>query len=375
MGSYPGHSGCFPLFHLKPARSSVDDVQKKHDNPEMKQRLPILTWLAAVVILAACQRQVSSPKESNLRVEVSPSGERVTISAPDAPLSSILAELSRHGIQVGLSEPGNPNVTADVKNAPLDEAIAQVLPKGSRYAVRLGDREIAREIPDLKGRVKEGDKAPPRRDLPSKDTPGARPPIKEGLVRKPSPDAPMVTLERGNASKPETNSVIEVPRSEKPKEPRLIAGEKKESVHLRFAISRKDGITLQSAVMIPGEKVESNVVRGTLLVVMRDRTGAIVAADTLTDPLEEHAYLEQGQHGVMQAEEGSFGVTLPNRVASAETIAGITLQFYDIRNLEMPQRMDQQALPKMLERAKELGKVEGESVAVKLRAGTQPKAE
>jgi hypothetical protein len=341
----------------------------------MKQRLPILAWLALALILNACQRHDAPSKEGKVRVEVSPSSEQVTISAVDVPLASILAELSRYGIQVALSEPANPNVTVDVKNAPLDDAITQMLPKGARYTLRLGDREIAREAPEVKGRVKEGDKAPSRRDLPSKDAPGARPPVKEGLARKPAYDAPLVALERGTASKPDMNQVIEVPRGEKPKQPRPATGERKESVHLRFAMSRKDGITLQSAVMIPGEKAESNVVRGSLLIVVKDRAGSIVAADTVTDPLEEHAYLEEGQHSVMQAEEGSFGVSLPSRLASAEALAGMTLHFYDIRNVEIPATMDREALPKMIERAKELGKVEGEAVVGKLRTGTQPKAE
>ena len=85
---------------------------------------------------------------------------------------------------------------------------------------------------------------------------------------------------------------------------------------------------------------------------------APVQVGSFEDPLEEHSYLESGEHSVTRAKSGITGISL-----NADKAAIATLQIIDAREITLPRELDPESVRAVMSRTKPLYTVRGAQLA------------
>src|SRR6266513_2815574 len=146
----------------------------------LTSRLTLLS--IALALTTACHRGVSS---GEFRVDVSGDLTKASIESRGAPLANILRELrTKYGIDVRLNQDVNPPVTVSVDNVSFEDAVARMVPAGTRYIVRTGAREWASGGP--KTGSKAGTAVTPEPGTVQKGAP--HPPVAGAIVKR-APDS------------------------------------------------------------------------------------------------------------------------------------------------------------------------------------------
>jgi hypothetical protein len=322
--------------------------------------------LAALVVGVAL---IALPSErpvaqADTRIVVSPNGDRISINSSGTTRAQLLELLrSKYHIEVRPYLEPDQRVTIRVNNAPIDSAIALIMPRGSHYAVRLGERDIATAA-SLNTSVKKGprDRRPP--GLTPKTKSRIIPPV--GPRFKPDPKQVEQPAPHGRTLKPaDVNRTV--PPGVGPKVARAVRGSPDSTLRLTFIIRAPDSIRVTDARLIDGVTPTSTIVRGPFVFVLRSAAGAVLYYGTLIDPLEEHAYENPtpGQHAASRAREGTFGISLP--AAMLRRLTGARLEFYDASAASLPANLDARTLERILARSKRAGRVDGREVLTALR--------
>jgi hypothetical protein len=88
--------------------------------------------------------------------------------------------------------------------------------------------------------------------------------------------------------------------------------------------------------------------------VLTDAGGAPVQFGSFEDPLEEHSYLESGEHSSGRAKSGITGISL-----AADKVSAATLQIIDARELTLPRELDAESMRGLVARTKPIYTVRG----------------
>lgn len=289
-------------------------------------------------------------------------GMQVTIVADKISRARLLDELRRkHQIEVRLQDMPDEEVSLRLIDVPLVDAVAALVPAGSRYAIRFGERELEIPAPSVEQK-KRGDPEVRGADLPTKDRTRPLPGEMRADVKVAVQDWRPPRPGEGRDLKPMAERVLEVPPGKEPKRPLEVAAVEA-TVRLSFAIRAPDQIELLDARLVPGGFTANPVVRGPFLFVLRGAGGEFLHFGALPDPLEMHSYQTDGTHSADRAEEGSFGIWLPGELASPERLATLSLEFYDARRADLPATLDPQTIRELVNSAEPVGRISGENLS------------
>lgn len=295
--------------------------------------------------------------------------DSVTITAAQASRAAILEDLRvNHDIEVRGYDVPDERLSVEITNAPLHEALAAIMPPGSRYALRLGDRELV--VPASPERPKRGGREEKPADAPTKDR--TRPlAADQRLTVKGEPEPRrVVQLREGEGLKQRPSRSGDLPMvGSGQKRPSGVAVQDS-TARLTFTISASGQVRLIDLRLVEGTAPPSRVVQGPLLYVLRDPNGSPLYFGALLDPLEVHSYLEDGTHSIDRAQEGTFGIWLPAEVVTPERLSDLVLEFYDAREVTLPTTLDEKSIERSAREAKPLDRLTGREILTGYRQGT-----
>ncbi|MGQ0537938.1 MAG: hypothetical protein ACT4R6_03245, partial [Gemmatimonadaceae bacterium] len=151
--------------------------------------------------------------------------------------------------------------------------------------------------------------------------------------------------------------VLEVPEGRGAKRPRPVA-QADSSLRLTINLSAAGALRIVGAARVAGARGVTDVVRGTLLYVLRDNTGNVLHFGTMADPLEQHSYLPGDvRHDQARAAEATFNVPVPAQFSDRAQLANATLELYDARAASLPARLDNETLTRVIRAARPYGRV------------------
>lgn len=342
----------------------IADIARRHT----RLGAPWLAALLAGVVLIAFTpaRAVAQP---DTRISINASGDRVSISSSGTTRAELLELLrTKYHIEVRPYLQPDERVSVRVENAPIDSAIALIMPRGSHYAVRLGERDVARTLSPNASKKGLNERRPaglgPKTDARILPPNGPRfKPDPEHVVEQPTP--------RGRNLKTVADVNRTVPLGLGPKIARATAGGPDSTLAISFTMRAPDSFRVTGAHLIDGLTPFSTIVRGPFVFVLRGSGGAVLYYGTLIDPLEEHSYenTSNGQHILARAREGTFGISIP--AAIARQLAGARLEFYDASTASLPATLNIETLDRILARSKQIGRVDGQAVIAASREDTR----
>ena len=329
-------------------------------------------WLAALLAAGGLFALAPEPAhgQAETRVALGANGDRISISSSGTTRAELLELLrTKYRIEVRpYLQPDEP-VSIRVEDAPIDSAIALIMPRGSHYAIRLGERDVAHTASPS------GNKRGPKVGRPV----GLGPKTESRLIRargprfKPDPERVVEqAAPKGRKLKAVADPDRIVPPGLGPKVPRTPAGHPDSTLRITFIIRAPDSVRVTDARLIDGATPPSTIVRGPFVFVVRSSAGAVLYYGTLIDPLEAHSYDDSAtaRHGVAPAREGTFGISLP--AATVQRLSGARLDFYDASAASLPTTLTRDTLERILARSKPAGRVDGRAVIAAFRKETRP---
>jgi hypothetical protein len=297
-------------------------------------------------------------------------GMQVTIVAEKVSRARLLDELRRkHQIEVRLQDVQDEDISVRLIDVPLLDAVAALVPAGSRYAIRFGERELEIPPPGV-AQKKQGGPEVRGADLPTKDRTRPLPEEMRTDIKVAAQDWRPPPPREGKDLKPMAERVTEVAPGKSPKRPLEMAAAEV-TPRLNFTIRAPNEIELLDIALVPGGFTDNPVVTGPFLFVLRGPAGEFLYFGALPDPLEMHSYQTDGTHSSERAEEGSFGIWLPSELASPERLASLSLEFYDARRVDLPAALDSRTIRELVDVAEPMGRVSGENLSQAMERSTQ----
>ncbi len=353
----------------------------------MGSRLQANGASACVVVLIVCLGSLgckSKPQElppDRVEITLDPESQRLSIVARDVPRMSVLSVLQAEtGIEVRPIGTSNESITVEVKNAPITEAVEQLLPVGARYILWPGGSDIVIE-PEVAGRKV----SPPddRRGLPTKGT-VRRPPRPHLGHPKPPPNRwrPPRVQARGNV-KPDPRRSMRVPPGKLPKLGKKTRADGN-AVRFSFRVRSNGALVVLWAHIAEGTVPDQPVVRGPFIYVLRDSAGEAVAFGSVFDPFATRSYTDKSErHDTGSSDEGVFGVWVPVTLnasgeldsASIDLLRSSSFELYDGRGKPLPRYMTQKELGPTLRRVRLMAKVSGRVLLAKVESAQAPSAQ
>lgn len=329
---------------------------------------PVIAGLLGT-LLVGCQAgsvPIRPPGPGSLEIQLSDRGDSITVIGTDVSRGVVLEQLrTRHGIEVRASDVPDERISPHVVSAPLLEGVSRLLPEGARYVLRVGDRELAVILGNTREKV--GPRDIRLDSLPTKDKTQPLPPTDRTTLKRPSDERSQLDPRTGSRRKPAPDSTLRIPPGSGPKLQAPVRV-RESSLRLSFVItSSPDSIRLARAQLVPGATPTTHQVQGPLLFAVRTADGRLLHFGALLDPLEQHSYLEDGTHDVGRAREGSFGIWLPAEVLRRADGGGITLEFFDAREVTLPPVLDEKVFERSAERARRLARFDWPNIRVLLR--------
>ena len=332
----------------------------------------IIFFFVCLSVLVGCvsKKGPTEPLPERTNISVNDDLSKVTIIANDVSRFHILEYLRKqHQIEIRPHDLADEAISVQIKEVPLKIAVARLLPKGTRYVLRLGDREVTVPAqPPQKAKTKKGKPESKPEGLPTKDKSRPLPDdqrvkikIKPENWREPAPRV-------GKNLKPVAANITEIPQGKGAKVPKKTVTAQRIG-RLDFVITAPDRIRLVKAAMVEGGLRISRIVRGPYLFALRDANGDILHFGSFPDPLELHNYRDDGTHGFGRAEEGSFGIWIPGDLFSEERLASLTLEFYDARQVALPPILSKESVIKLLREAKKMAPLEGKTLYESFKEG------
>lgn len=320
--------------------------------------------LASLSVSSGCVGLARNPN-----IIVSSDLSNITIVAENVSRAQILGILrTEYQIEVRPYDLADEHVSVKIENVPLDIAIARLLPEGTRYVLRIGDRELT--VSATSKGPKAGEEKLPTTKLPTKDKTHPLPP-EQRVAIKVSPEEwrePRPVTDED--SKPAAKSVLDVPEAKGPKVRREISTTER-SARLSFLVTEDNVVELVHAAIVEGDTVESGIVRGSFLFVLRSSGGDIVHFGSFGDPLEVHSYLDDGTHTLERAKQGHFGIWIPGELFLEDKLAELNLEFYDARNVSLPITLDEKTIREAVNKAETVARLEGAALIQALSEGAR----
>jgi hypothetical protein len=305
-----------------------------------------LTTILVTALLAACAQRTPPPG-----VSFDPKTGLFAVHAKGVPRGELLDQL-QHAAQVEVRPHPDPDtrLTLDADGLDVDTLLAQIMPPDAHYIARRGERELAAR-PGGEQR-KEGPAAAIAAGLTEKGK-GAKAALREGSEKRKDLELPARSAaEPGMKAKPAADQLV-VKESNGPKQP-LPTRVPRQSLRVTLLFEQGATPRVLAVQAIEGGPPSDTFVRGPFLFVLTDAGGAPVQFGSFEDPLEEHSYLESGEHSTGRAKSGITGISL-----AADKAAAATLQIIDARELTLPRELDAESMRGLVTRTKPIYTVRG----------------
>jgi hypothetical protein len=321
-----------------------------------------LAWLTGLVCLVPIWPSALAQDSAGARVVLN--GDRLSITSSGLSRGQLLDRLrARYQIEVRPYLAPDDRINLTLTDVPIDSAIALIMPRGSRYVVRFGERDVARGVANTGPKRGASTKRPS--NLIAK---GATPVVRgTGPRFKPAPDSVGERpATQGRVMKPDAGASRDVPPGRGPKTPAApVASDR--TLRISFFIRAPDSVRVVRTQLIDGTTTPSTIVRGPFLFAFRNPAGGLVYFGSMLDPLEEHSYDTTGTHGQTRAREGTFAISIPERVVSVRLLGTLQLQLYDARNVSLPASLDAAAFQRATAQARTVARVGGRALVAALR--------
>src|SRR5688572_4910685 len=228
--------------------------------------LGLIAALAAAVSAPACRP--SQPVASGpLEISLSGRADTVTIIGSNVSRAAILEELrARHGVEVRAEVPEE-RISPRIVGVPLAAGIEQLLPPGTRYALRIAEADRQIGILPRTGEKRGAHDLRPD-SLPTKDETRPFPRSPDARLKQAPERAGVPQEVRGPGRKPPADSTIRVPEGRGPRL-ELPAAAQDSSLRLSFRIMAPDSIRLVDARLVAGSSPLARNVQGPLLFAFR----------------------------------------------------------------------------------------------------------
>jgi hypothetical protein len=311
----------------------------------MHRRL-VYTAILAATLIAACAERAPPPG-----VSLDPRSDLFSVHVKDVSRGELLDQLQRAGgIEVRPRPDPDAKLTLDADGLDVDELLARVMPANARYIARRGSREYPARLAG--GQKKEGPAAAIAAGLLEKGK-GATTALRAGPGKRAEVELPARSAAQlGAKTKPAAEKLV-VHEGNQPKKP-LATRLPRQSVRVTLLFEQGAAPRVLAAQSIEGGPPAESFVRGPFLYVLTDSAGAPVQFGSFEDPLEEHSYLESGEHSVARAKSGIAGISLP-----ADKAAAATLSIIDARALTLPRALDPESVRGVMAGAKPIFTLRG----------------
>jgi len=309
----------------------------------------VCTTILAATLLAACAERAPPPG-----VSLDPKTDLFSVHVKDTTRGALLDELQKAGgIEVRPRPDPDARLTLDADGLDVDELLARIMPANARYIARRGAREYpAHLVGDQK---KEGPAAAIAAGVVEKDK-GPKAALRAGPGKRGDVELPARPIAEPGAKLKPAAEKLAARAGNEPKQP-LATRLPRQSVRVTLLFEQGAPPRVLAAQAIEGGPPVDNFVRGPFLFVLTDATGAPVQYGSFEDPLEEHSYLESGEHSVTRAKSGIAGISLP-----ADKAAAATLSIIDAREVTLPRELDPESVRGVMTRIKPMVTVRGEQL-------------
>jgi hypothetical protein len=304
------------------------------------------TFILSAALLAAC-----APRSPPPGVSFDPKTGLFAVHAKDVSRGELLDQLE-HAAQVDVRPRPDPDtrLTLDADGLDVDALLAQIMPADAHYIARRGEHELASK-PTGEQR-KEGPALAIAAGLSEKGK-GAKAALREGADKRKEVELPARALnEPGMKAKPAADQLV-VKEGNQPKQP-LPTRLPRQSLRVTLLFEQGAAPRVLAVQAIEGGPPADTFVRGPFLFVLTDAGGAPVQIGSFEDPLEEHSYLESGEHSAGRAKSGITGISLV-----ADKAAAATLQIIDARELTLPRELDAESVRALIAQTKPIYTVRG----------------
>lgn len=318
-----------------------------------------LTLVTACFLIGSSLQTTTAQEKGLRRLEFDPSTGHLSLDAEGASVSAILRQLKvKHGVEVTVPNMAEQEVTVKV-DAPLSEALARLLPAGTRFHFVAAGGEL--KLRGQTGEKKTGHTPPKDGRLTTKDQPPTRPAGQPTRV-KPAPNKvrPLQTDGRPGTKGFPTEAEVPGTGAKKLLPP---TRERVGYARLNLSITRAGEVRVLRYMEVRGALVQPTTVDGDLIYTV-SADGKVVAVGSVTDPLAVHSYLpdEQG-HSNDRAESGTFLISLPESFLDPQKLSRTTLSFYSLSASEsLPAVLTPQTFAGFKEYLKHVGKVDGQTL-------------
>jgi hypothetical protein len=316
-----------------------------------------LTLVAALVLINS-RLQTSGAQDRGLRrLDFDPATGNLSIEADGVPLSTILGQLrAKHRIEVAVPDMTEQSITVKV-DAPLAEALARLLPGGTRFHFTAEGREL--KMSGQTGDKKYGRPEPKDGRLTTKEQ---APPLAADQIRvgKPAPDKVKAVRTDGRRGTKGFPTKVEIPPGVGPKKPLPTQGERDRYARLMLSINQRGDVRVLQYLEVRGTLIQPTTIDGDLVYVV-SADDKVLAVGSVTDPLVVHSYLKDDKgHSNGRAESGDFVISLPEMFLDARTLGRTTISFYFLSPTEsLPDALTPQTFEKFKEYLKPAGRVGG----------------
>ncbi len=321
-------------------------------------------WCAAAVVgLAACVQTPLEPAGGHRWISVDADGA-YAIAAAGVPRGALLDELEQIAkIEVRPAPPRDEPVTIQAANLTLEDAIARVMPEGARYAVRLGEREVAVRGPREPRKI--GPDWKPVDGAVAKDDKDGAPMLRTGRLKldadKDEAERPVIVA----GGKPQAAELMRVAQAKGPKESSAQPAERA-TVRLTLEIVDGQAPRLIAAQQLEGRAPMERIVTGSYVFVVVGADGRLAQYGSFQDPLVEHSYLPEGRHSEGRAKTGVVGISILK-----EHLRDARLLIVDTRGTTMPNVLDDETVRGLLARNKPVLELEAERITRALQPETK----
>ncbi|MEO8019885.1 MAG: hypothetical protein ABI769_18910 [Pseudomonadota bacterium] len=306
-------------------------------------RLSGLIAAGAATLLLACAK---SPEGVGFDIDTG----RFSVHANGATRGELLDQLAKVAqIEVRPQPPRDERLTISADDLDVDELLARIMPADMRYVARRGAREIASKAPGV-DRRKAGAAEAAAPGLTTKGKGSATP--REGALKAAADsklgEAPPRAA--GPQFKAEARTMV-VSEKNEPKKP-LPTRTPRATLRVTLLFEQGKAPQVLAAQNIEGGPPVERFVRGPFLFLLTSAEGRILQFGSFEDPLEEHSYLQEGQHSTGQAQSGITGISLDNT-----KLAGASLQIIDAREVTLPRELTEDAVRGVMQRAKPIATI------------------
>ncbi len=275
---------------------------------------------------------VHAAEDAELNIRFDSKSGKMSIKATDATITELVAKLeAAYEIRLFVIDVDmDTKVTCDVKEQFIDDALREALPAAARFFYRFN--KAGEELEDRKPAALQvrsrAAVAPAIQKAQLKAQPAAMDikPAEAALTEKRVARTAMIASPAGNMPVKLAATSI---RAQNLAQPVMV--QQSDDYYVKVVVKvTPNGYEPVSYTKIQGDLVEDSAATGDFVYQLKDN-GREVFTGSFQDPLELHAYSQDGSHKVLQAKENYISITLPKQVLDKNAVQAPSLEFSKLR--------------------------------------------